>query len=86
MPYKRNSYKFLAFLKKVIQRNGKKFNFCVSRTTLCTHKKICMQDFVLENVFFVYKTRFAAERKNKKKILLSQSKKLVIQFQYMEFT
>ena len=45
MPYK-TKQEFLACLKKVIQRNGKNSNFCVSWTTLVNQKiKICLQIF-----------------------------------------
>ena len=54
----------LSFLKKINTQKRKKFHISVSRTSLCTQKKI----FAHKNVFFSnclceYKIRFAVEKK-----------------------
>ena len=82
-------YEFLACLKKVIQRKGKKSHFCVSRTTLC-RKILKLACKIFFGKVFSYKIRFAVEKKKQTKfgaisiLLVAINKMLVIQFSYME--
>ena len=61
---------FLPFLKKVIERKGKKkINISVSRTTLYTQIiiiKFCMQVFFLKNVCLSRSFSFRLKKKSKK--------------------
>ena len=93
IPYKKIGV--LSVFEKVIQRNGKKSNFCVSRTTFETQKfKFCMQKLFLENACLSTKFVLVLKKKQKifgaiskllRKIFVDAIKKmLVIKFRYME--